>query len=279
MVRSLKEPVFFFFLFIFISWRLITLQYCSVFCHTLTWISRGFTRLPHPNPPSHLPLHLLSFNQISVIHSRSWPWLLSFMLVAPESGRCLLSLFRKIKLVFLGASVTAILALHCQICDVSKCRKSQVLWDKPAHLCFCFLSASIYVLTSSTLLNPLPFHLLSILQKCDENSPHFYNFSLCGTLKISSKNSSKNQLLVWLLKPSDNEMDGYLPMSNFSNCFSYWKSRDQANIQIRDLKPKNILTSQDSKLKNQSRQPPANKGWIRKGIGKEVVSLQRKKIL
>ena len=29
---------FFFFL---ISWRLITLQYCSGFCHTLTWISLG----------------------------------------------------------------------------------------------------------------------------------------------------------------------------------------------------------------------------------------------
>ena len=30
-------PIFFFFLsFIFISWRLITLQYCSGFCHTLT---------------------------------------------------------------------------------------------------------------------------------------------------------------------------------------------------------------------------------------------------
>ena len=26
----------FFFPFIFISWRLITLQYCSGFCHTLT---------------------------------------------------------------------------------------------------------------------------------------------------------------------------------------------------------------------------------------------------
>ena len=28
---------FFFFSFIFISWRLITLQYCTGFCHTLTW--------------------------------------------------------------------------------------------------------------------------------------------------------------------------------------------------------------------------------------------------
>ena len=31
----------FFFSFIFISWRLITLQYYSGFCHTLTWIRHG----------------------------------------------------------------------------------------------------------------------------------------------------------------------------------------------------------------------------------------------
>ena len=43
---------FIFFSFIFISWRLITLQYCSGFCHTLTWISHGFTCVPHPDPPS-----------------------------------------------------------------------------------------------------------------------------------------------------------------------------------------------------------------------------------
>ena len=46
----------FIFYYFFISWRLITLQYCSGFCHTLTWISHGFTCVPHPNPPSHLPL-------------------------------------------------------------------------------------------------------------------------------------------------------------------------------------------------------------------------------
>ena len=46
-----------FFSFIFISCRLITLQYCSGFCHTLTWISHGFTCIPHPDPPSHLPLY------------------------------------------------------------------------------------------------------------------------------------------------------------------------------------------------------------------------------
>ena len=41
----------------FFSWRLITLQYCSGFCHTLKWISHGFTCVPHPDAPSHLPLH------------------------------------------------------------------------------------------------------------------------------------------------------------------------------------------------------------------------------
>ena len=43
--------------FFFISWRLITLQYCSGFCHTLTRISHEFTCIPHPTPPSHLLLH------------------------------------------------------------------------------------------------------------------------------------------------------------------------------------------------------------------------------
>ena len=48
---------FFNFLNFFISWRLITLQYCSGFCHTLTWISHGFPCIPHPDTPSHLPLY------------------------------------------------------------------------------------------------------------------------------------------------------------------------------------------------------------------------------
>ena len=54
---SLHCSFLFIYLFIFISWRLITLQYCSGFCHTLKWISHGFTCVPHPDPPSHLPLH------------------------------------------------------------------------------------------------------------------------------------------------------------------------------------------------------------------------------
>ena len=55
----LKKFLFFYFYFsfIFISWRLITSQHFSGFCHTLTWINHGVTCIPHPNPPSHLPLH------------------------------------------------------------------------------------------------------------------------------------------------------------------------------------------------------------------------------
>ena len=44
------EDLFFFFFFFFI---------CSEFCHTLEWNSHGFSCVPHPDPPSHLPLHPL----------------------------------------------------------------------------------------------------------------------------------------------------------------------------------------------------------------------------
>ena len=49
--------LFFFFKFIDFNWWLITLEYCSGFCHTLTWLSHGCTCVPHPEPPSHLPPH------------------------------------------------------------------------------------------------------------------------------------------------------------------------------------------------------------------------------
>ena len=56
---------FFFFPFIFISWRLITLQYCNGFCHTLTWISHGFTCVPHPE-------FIWFFNKITGFQIISW---------------------------------------------------------------------------------------------------------------------------------------------------------------------------------------------------------------
>ena len=35
----------------YFNWRLITLQYYSSFCHTLTWISHGCTCVPRLEPP------------------------------------------------------------------------------------------------------------------------------------------------------------------------------------------------------------------------------------
>ena len=46
-----------FFILNYFNWRLITLQYCSGFCHTLTWISHGCTCVSHPEPSLHLPSH------------------------------------------------------------------------------------------------------------------------------------------------------------------------------------------------------------------------------
>ena len=51
----------YFFIIIYFNWRLITLQYCSGFCHMLTWISHGYTCVPHPELPSHLHLLFLIF--------------------------------------------------------------------------------------------------------------------------------------------------------------------------------------------------------------------------
>ena len=39
------------------NWRLITLQYCGGFCHTLTWSSHWYTCVHHLEPPSHLLPH------------------------------------------------------------------------------------------------------------------------------------------------------------------------------------------------------------------------------
>ena len=36
---------------IYFNWRLITWQYCSGFCYTLTWISHECKCVPHPEPP------------------------------------------------------------------------------------------------------------------------------------------------------------------------------------------------------------------------------------
>ena len=49
-VWATREAQWLFFFFFF---------FCSEFCHTLKWKGLGFTCLPHPDPPSHLPPHPL----------------------------------------------------------------------------------------------------------------------------------------------------------------------------------------------------------------------------
>ena len=46
-------PMLLLFIYLFIYFN------CSEFCHTLKWNIHGFTCVPHPDPPSHLPLHPL----------------------------------------------------------------------------------------------------------------------------------------------------------------------------------------------------------------------------
>ena len=57
---TLVLPFFFKKQLIYFNWSLITLHYCSGFCHTLTWINHEYTCVPHPEPPSHLPPHPIS---------------------------------------------------------------------------------------------------------------------------------------------------------------------------------------------------------------------------
>ena len=59
----------YFFQLIYFNRKLITLQYCSGFCHTLTWISHGCTSVPHPEPPPYT-LPIPSLKVIPMHH----PW-------------------------------------------------------------------------------------------------------------------------------------------------------------------------------------------------------------
>ena len=60
--RSIATLFFFFLIltgFYFILFYFNFFFFCSEFCHTLEWKGLGFTRLPHPDPRSHFPLHPL----------------------------------------------------------------------------------------------------------------------------------------------------------------------------------------------------------------------------
>ena len=58
------------------------------FCHTLTWIHHGCTWVPNPEPPSHLPPHIISlYHPCAPAPSILYPvlnldwWFVSYMIV------------------------------------------------------------------------------------------------------------------------------------------------------------------------------------------------------
>ena len=55
LAKALNQQALYFFFFELFFFFFI----CSEFCHTLEWNSYGFTCVPDPDPPSHLPLHPL----------------------------------------------------------------------------------------------------------------------------------------------------------------------------------------------------------------------------
>ena len=70
---------------------IFTLFYFAIlywFCHTLTWIHHGCTWVPNPEPPSHLPPHIISLDHprapaTSILYPASnidW-WFISYMIV------------------------------------------------------------------------------------------------------------------------------------------------------------------------------------------------------
>ena len=58
-------------LFYFIFHFYFIYFFFSGFCHTLTWISHGCTCIPHPDPPSHLPLHPIPLGWMHILEEIS----------------------------------------------------------------------------------------------------------------------------------------------------------------------------------------------------------------
>ena len=68
----------------YFNWRLITLQYCSGFCHTLTWNRYVCTCVPHPELPHHLTPHPISQSHLSApaLSTLSHAWNLDWQSVS-----------------------------------------------------------------------------------------------------------------------------------------------------------------------------------------------------
>ena len=78
----------FYVILFFFNCRLITLKYCSGFCHTLAQISHRCTCVPQPDPPSHLPPHPIpqghpsALTLSTLLHASNLDWQsISYMII------------------------------------------------------------------------------------------------------------------------------------------------------------------------------------------------------
>ena len=150
------QVILFFLTFKNFNWRLITLQYCAGFCHTLTWISHECTCIPHPDPPSHLPPHLIpqghpsepALSTLSHASNLDW-WSISHLIIYMFQCSSLTS------------SHSSLLPQSPQVCSLHLClfccltyRVIITIFLNSTYMCVLVF----FFLTYFTLYNGLQFH-------------------------------------------------------------------------------------------------------------------------
>ena len=86
--ENIFSEVYFIFKLIYFNWNLIILKYCSIFCHTLIWISHRCTCVPHSKTACYLPPHpipqghpsALALSALSQAWNLDW-WSISHMVM------------------------------------------------------------------------------------------------------------------------------------------------------------------------------------------------------
>ena len=139
---------------LFFFWRLITLQYCSGFCHTLTWISHEYTCVLHPELPSHFPPPPISqchpsapaLSTLSYASNLNW-WSISHMII------CMFQCYS------LKLSHPRHLPQSSKICSLHLSRMYGHYYHLPKfHIYALIYCIVFFFLTYFTLYNRLQFH-------------------------------------------------------------------------------------------------------------------------
>ena len=159
LILSKNYIIHFKFFKIYFNLRLITLQYCGVFCHTLTWISHGCTCVPHPEPLSHLRLHPIAQDHPSApalstqSHASNLDW--------SSISHMIIYMFQHYSLI---SSHSRLLPQSPKVCSIHLClfccltyRGSSLPSFQTLYICINILLL-FFFLTYFTLYNRLQFH-------------------------------------------------------------------------------------------------------------------------